>query len=97
MVLFFRGQAEAALKEHESSLQDDPLNLMLRSILAFALMVVGRHADAATECRRILELNENYHPGHFYLSLSYLERGDIQAALALGDVPSAVETPRRRE
>src|SRR5262249_28275348 len=80
--LLFIGQAEAALKEHESTVQEDPLNLMLRSILAFALMVVGRHADAATECRRILELNENFPPGHFYLSLSYLEQGDIQAALA---------------
>src|SRR5262249_8395985 len=71
--LLFIGQAEAALKEHESAVQEDPLNLMLRSILAFALMAVGRHADAATECRRILELNENFQPGHFYLSLSYLE------------------------
>ena len=78
----FHWRGRAALKEHESAVQEDPLNLMLRSILAFALMAVGRHADAATECRRILELNENFQPGHFYLSLSYLERGNIQAALA---------------
>jgi hypothetical protein len=38
---------------------------MLRSILAFVLIVLERHRDAATACDRILELNENFHPGDF--------------------------------
>jgi Tfp pilus assembly protein PilF len=80
--LLFTGQPDAALREHEVAVQEDPLNLMLRSILASVLLMVERPADAATECRRILELNENFQPAHFYLSLSYLERGDIQSALA---------------
>ena len=70
------------MREHESAVQGDPLNLMLRSILALALMTTGRDADAAGECRRILELDENYHLGHFYLSLAYLQQGQIEKALA---------------
>ena len=80
--LLFTGQPEAAMKEHESAVQGDPLNLSLRSQFAFALMVAGSDADAASECRRILELDENYHLGHFYLSLTYVQRGDIEEALA---------------
>ncbi len=80
--LFFTGRVEAALKEHESAVQGDPLNLSLRSQYAFALMGAGRDADAVSECRRILELDENYYLGHFYLSLAHVQRGDIQEALA---------------
>jgi eukaryotic-like serine/threonine-protein kinase len=80
--LFCTGRPEAALREHESAVQGDPLNLQLRSILAVALMISGRDADAAGECRRILELDENYHLGHFYLSLALLPLGRIEEALA---------------
>ncbi|HYL36061.1 MAG TPA: protein kinase [Bryobacteraceae bacterium] len=80
--LFCTGRPEAALKEHETAVQGDPLNLQLRSILALARMIAGRDADAAGECRRILELDENYHLGHFYLSLALLQLGKIEEALA---------------
>jgi tetratricopeptide (TPR) repeat protein len=80
--LFFTGQTEAALKEHESAVEGDPLNLTLGSMYAVALMVAGRDADAARECRRILELDENHHMGHLYLSLTYLEQGNAKEALA---------------
>lgn len=80
--LFCTGRPEAAMKEHESAMQGDPLNVQLRSILALALMLTGRDADAAGECRRILELDENYHLGHFYLSLVYMQQGQIEKALA---------------
>ena len=70
------------MKEHESAVQGDPLNLQLRSILALAMMAHGRYADAARECQRILELDENYHLGHFYLSLALVQLGKIEEALA---------------
>ena len=80
--LFCMGRPEAAMKEHESAVQGDPLNLQLRSILALALMISGRDRDAAGECRHILELDENYHLGHFYLSLALVQQGKIEEALA---------------
>lgn len=80
--LFCMGRPEAAMTEHESAVQGDPLNLQLRSILALALMISGRDADAAGECRHILELDENYHLGHFYLSLALVQQGKIEEALA---------------
>ncbi len=80
--LFCTGQPEAGMREQESALKEDPLNLQLRSIFAVVLMVRGRDADAARECRRILELDDNYHLAHFYLSLATLQLGEMEAALA---------------
>jgi len=80
--LYCTGRREAARKEQESAVQGDPLNLQLRSILALGLMANGRDRDAARECRRVLELDENFHPGHFYLSLAFVQQGKIEEALA---------------
>ena len=80
--LFCIGRPEAAIKESENAMQGDPLNLQLRSLLAFALMAAGRDADAASECRRVLELDQNYRLGHFCLSLAYAQLGKIEEALA---------------
>jgi len=79
--LFCTGRPEAAMREQEGAMQGDPLNLQLRSILALALMIAGRAGDAASECRRILELDEDYHLGHLYLSLAYLQLGEVEEAL----------------
>jgi serine/threonine-protein kinase len=79
--LFCSGRPDAAIKESENAMQGDPLNLQLRSLLAFALMAAGREADAAGECRRVLELDANYRLGHFCLSLAYAQLGKIEEAL----------------
>ena len=83
--LFCVGRPDEAIKESENAMQGDPLNLQLRSLLAFALMAAGRDADAASECRRVLELDQNYRLGHFCLSLAYAQLGKIEEALAHGD------------
>ncbi len=83
--LFCIGRLDAAIKESENAMQGDPLNLQLRSLLAFALMAAGRHADAASECRRVLELDPNYRLGQFCLSLAYAQLGKIEEALAFAE------------
>lgn len=80
--LYCTGRPEAALNEHEGAVQGDPLNVQLRSILALALMMLGRNAESARECRRILELDENYHLAHFYLALALQQLGQADQALA---------------
>jgi serine/threonine-protein kinase len=79
--LLFTGRTEAGLKEHQSAVEGDPLNLTIRMMFSVALIAAGKAADAASECRRILELDENYYLGHHYLSLAYAEQGDIKDAL----------------
>ncbi len=83
--LFCIGRPEAAIKESETAMQGDPLNLQLRSLLAFALMAADRAADAASECRRVLELDANYRLGQFCLSLAYAQLGKIEEALAFAE------------
>jgi TolB-like protein/predicted Ser/Thr protein kinase len=83
--LFLIGRRDAALKEQESTVQEDPLNTTLRFMLAVALMAAGRDTEAVRECRRILELDETFHLAHFGLSLACVQRGEMKEALAAAE------------
>jgi tetratricopeptide (TPR) repeat protein len=52
--------------------------------IADALSARARQGDHASrsEAGHILELDENYHLGHFYLSLALVQQGKIEEALA---------------
>ena len=43
------GRTEDAIQENERALQEDPLNLVFRLILAYALLRDGRYEDASTQ------------------------------------------------
>src|SRR5262249_18219463 len=56
--LLAMGGLTGAIEELEHALREDPLNPYSRAILAFCYLTAGREADAAKECRRILELDD---------------------------------------
>jgi TolB-like protein/predicted Ser/Thr protein kinase len=70
--LLLLGRVGNAVEETERSLQQDPLNLMSRVVLAQCLSAAGRYEDSSTECRRILELDENNVGGYSILALNLL-------------------------
>jgi serine/threonine-protein kinase len=80
--LCWTGRPDAAVKELEGALQDDPLNNTLRTSLSVFLMAAGRYVEAVSGCRHVLELDPNFPMGHFYLSVVYWQLGQIQEALA---------------
>jgi eukaryotic-like serine/threonine-protein kinase len=75
------GRPAESIVEYEATLSDDPLNLFFRANLASGLLAAGRPADAADECRRILELAENYHSAWLLLSIASFQQGDSEEAL----------------
>jgi eukaryotic-like serine/threonine-protein kinase len=80
--LLCTGQTDTAVQEHEGAVEGDPLNLQLRSLLGVALMAANRHADAASQFRRVLDLNDNFHLAQLYLSQACVQLGELDNALA---------------
>ncbi len=74
------GRSAKAIEELERALVEDPLNLHSRIYLALALLVAGRDTDAAQECRRILELDNNHYMAFFLLSLFHAQQGRLVEA-----------------
>jgi tetratricopeptide (TPR) repeat protein len=50
-------------------------------LLEFCFLVAGRPADAAKECHRILELDENYHLAYLHLSFGHAQQGKLEEAV----------------
>jgi serine/threonine-protein kinase len=83
--LLLLGRVGNAVEETERSLQEDPLNLMSRVVLAHCLSAAGRYEDSCTECRRILEFDENHWGGYAVLAVNLLLRERSSEALALAE------------
>jgi eukaryotic-like serine/threonine-protein kinase len=79
--LFQAGRTSEAIEHLERAVQDDPLNLTCRAILAYCLMV-GREADAERELRRVLDLDRSYYLAHHFLDMLQFQRGNLPDALA---------------
>lgn len=79
--LFQAGRTREAIAQLERAVQDDPLNLICRTVLAFCLMV-DRQADAERELRRVLELDPSFYLAHHFLDLLHFQRGNLEEALA---------------
>jgi len=80
--LLSMGRAKEAVAELELALEQDPLNILWRSVFAYALFSAGRSADAATELYRVLELDPNCHQAYFYLAGIQASRGKYTTAYA---------------
>jgi Tfp pilus assembly protein PilF len=81
--LYFIGRPADAAKEVERALEDDPLNPLWRQALGFCLMAAGKEAEATTELRRILDLDENYHLAYSHLAVIETSCGRLAEALTL--------------
>jgi TolB-like protein/Tfp pilus assembly protein PilF len=79
------GRAEDAIQELEWALQEDPLNLTSRLILAYALSRAGRYEDASTQLSRILELDERFWQAYLILTFAYVSQGMLVEALPIAE------------
>ena len=83
--LLMLGRVENAVEEMEQSLREDPLNVISRVVLAQVLSAAGRYEDACTECRRILEIDENNPSGYGILAANLLFRKKDSEALPIAE------------
>ena len=79
--LFHAGRTSEAIEQLERAVQDDPLNLICRTVLAFCLMV-DREGDAEREMRRVIELDPGFYLAHHFLDMLHFQRGNVTQALA---------------
>jgi tetratricopeptide (TPR) repeat protein len=65
--------------------EQDPLNVLWRSILANNLHHAGMHARAIVELQKALELDANFWLAHYNLAEIYLTTGKLEDAVAAGE------------
>jgi len=76
------GRTLDAIQEFELALQEDPLNLLFRVVLAYGLIRAARYEDASAELRRIRELHENHRQTYVMLALIHVSQGMLEEALS---------------
>jgi len=76
------GRTLDANQEFELALQEDPLNLLFRVVLAYGLIRAARYEDASAELRRIRELHENHWQTYVMLALIHVSQGMLEEALS---------------
>jgi serine/threonine-protein kinase len=84
------GRFEEAVEQCVLAFREDPLDLLGRVRLAQCLLAAGRRDDAASELRRVLDLDENLWFTHFILGLDELREGRLAAAIAHAERASAL-------
>ncbi len=76
------GRDHAAIEELELALQGDPLHFLCRCHLAGYLHVVGRHAEAVRQVSQVLEMDERFGIGYWYLAMFQALEGTVAQARA---------------
>jgi len=71
------GESEAAVKELEKILEEDPNNYRIMHNIAYSLKVAGRVDEAINMYKQAIELNPQYEASVYALALAYLYKGDF--------------------
>jgi tetratricopeptide (TPR) repeat protein len=71
-------QSEALFRQ---ALAIDPLDADTHQLFGWTLFHAGRYAESEAEARRVLEIRPSYSGERFYLGMSLLAQGKLQAAL----------------
>jgi adenylate cyclase len=72
-------QSESLFRQ---ALAIDPLDADTHQLFGWTLLHAGRYAEAEAEARRVLEIRPSYTTERFYLGISLLAQGKLQAALS---------------
>jgi TolB-like protein/DNA-binding winged helix-turn-helix (wHTH) protein/Tfp pilus assembly protein PilF len=74
------GRLDEALREMERAHASDPLALVTDADVGYTLYLAGRDAEALLWLRKTLELDPDYAPAHYFMSLAYRDlRKDDEA------------------
>jgi TolB-like protein/Tfp pilus assembly protein PilF/predicted Ser/Thr protein kinase len=79
------GRVGEALEQVERAIREDPLNPMFHCTRCGHLTAIGRHAEAETEFRRVLELNPDFLPVYMLTVGRYLLQGMPEQELACAE------------
>ena len=77
------GRSKEAVEIEAGVLEQDPLNLLYRTLYGVALWHCGRLGDAEAELRRVLEIDESFPAPLSMLGTVCAQQGRLEEALAL--------------
>jgi tetratricopeptide (TPR) repeat protein len=75
------GRFQEAIAEMKVAQQLDPLSLIINTDLGYAYYLAGDDDDALTQFHKVLDMDPQFVPAHFDLSLLYLRRRMYDPAL----------------
>jgi tetratricopeptide (TPR) repeat protein len=80
--LLVRGRNQEAISEIKQALELDPLSMNINVFLARVFFFSHEYDQTIEQCRRILEMDENFGPAHLFMGRAYKEKRMYQEALA---------------
>jgi DNA-binding winged helix-turn-helix (wHTH) protein/TolB-like protein len=81
--LISRGRFDQAIAESKLAIDLEPASLFNQRAFADSLHFARRHAEAAAQYKRVIEMNENFGTGYMWLSLTLALSGKEQEAFAV--------------
>jgi TolB-like protein/DNA-binding winged helix-turn-helix (wHTH) protein/Tfp pilus assembly protein PilF len=76
------GRTQEALSEIRVAEALDPLSLPVQSMLLFCLVTARQYDQAIAQFHRVVETQPDFASGYVIAALAYVEKGDMQQALA---------------
>ena len=77
----FRQLKIKEIKEHQKSINEDPMDAIEYFNLGIAYMAIGRHRQEISSYLEAIRLNSNYAQAHFNLAMAYDNLGDGEEAI----------------
>jgi tetratricopeptide (TPR) repeat protein len=79
------GRFQDSVANMQLEVEQDPLNVLWRCILANHLHHAGMHTQAIAEAQKALDLDENFWLAHYCLAEIYIATGQFAEAVAAGE------------
>jgi eukaryotic-like serine/threonine-protein kinase len=80
--LMGQGRIDESLRESQTALESDPVNLAMIFHLAWHYFFAHQYEQAIAQCRRTLDFDQNYQPAHLTLAAVNVQKGEYVEAIA---------------
>jgi len=88
-----QGRYEEAIAEMKQAQELDPLSLIINTDLGYAYYVAGADDEATSQFQKVLEMDPNFVPARYDLSLLYLKQKNYEAAWRERTAEMRISTP----
>jgi len=79
--LMSHGRTEEAIAEADRAQELDPFSLAANAVRGYVLYMARRYPEAIEQFHRVIAMDQNYYPAHWYLGLTYAANGQLDEAI----------------
>jgi TolB-like protein/DNA-binding winged helix-turn-helix (wHTH) protein/Tfp pilus assembly protein PilF len=80
--LLSTGRVDEAIAEARRAREVEPFSLIINAVVGWVSFLGHRYDEAIEACRKTLEMEQSFPPGHEYLAMAYEAKGMYAEALA---------------